>query len=155
MTTTLHDFGRGSERFGDIPFYYAFPIKLWFGQNMTVPDDVLTWCRANCQGVYKVRCYTHEDSKRDPKTRKFSEKIMYADAVFLANEADAALIKLTFDVRETTVKRPKLETERAARVPRGKILNPTSPEGIAEATRRHALKHAPKGAVKNKRKAVV
>lgn len=68
MSTTLKDFGRHSERFGDIPFYYAFPIKFWFEQHMLIPEDVLTWCRENCTGCYKVVQYTHKDSRKTVKT---------------------------------------------------------------------------------------
>lgn len=150
MTTTIKDFGRHSEKFGDIAFYYAFPIKFWFGQSMLVPEDVLSWCRENCTGYYKVVCYTHEDSVRN-KAGKFDEKIMYVDKIYLNSEDDAAIIKLTFDVREQQVKRPRLRKERAPRV--RKVVNPTSPEAIAEATRKHAAKMAKKATRASKKAA--
>lgn len=108
MPSTIQDFGRESDRYGNIPFYYAFPIKFWFGQHMIAPDDVLTWCRENCKGFYKVVCYTHEDSVRKKYSRgnEFDEKIMYVDKIYLSSEDDAALIKLTFEVREQQVRRP-------------------------------------------------
>lgn len=108
MSTTIKDFGRSSERFGDIGFYYAFPIKFWFGQQMLMPDDVLSWCRENCTGFYKVVCYTHEDSKRVKYSRgnDFENKIMYVDKIYLQNEEDAAILKLSYEVRDQQVKRP-------------------------------------------------
>lgn len=107
MPSTIQDFGRESARYGNIPFYYAFPIKFWFGQHMIVPEDVLTWCRNNCQGFYKVVCYTHEDSVRTHgTTNEYDQKLMYVDKIYLSSEDDAALIKLTFDVRAQQMKRP-------------------------------------------------
>lgn len=138
MASTLSDFGRQSERYGNISFFYAFPIKFWFGQSMLVPEDVLSWCRENCKGYYKVYAYTHEDSVRRGRSKEFDEKIMYVDKIYLSDEADAALIKLTFDVREQKVLRPKLK-----RIVRRKHKDETvkkadTPEAIAEATRKHA-----------------
>jgi hypothetical protein len=137
MSTTIKDFGRHSERFGDIPPYYIFPIKFWFKSEMLVPDDVLTWCRNNCTGFYKVVAYTHEDSVKNGK--KFAEKIMYVDKIYLASEEDAALIKLTFKVLDQKISRPRMEVvKRPRKTAEEKALNPTSPEAILLATRRHA-----------------
>jgi hypothetical protein len=145
MSTTLHDHGRTSERFGDIAHFYAFPYKFWFRYSMMVPEDVATWCRENCTGYYKVYCYTHEDSVRG-KDGKYKEKIMYVDRIFLQDEGDAALIKLAFKVSDQQVSRPKLTIERKPRAKRDPNAPlPTSPEGIAAATRRHAAIHGKKG----------
>lgn len=140
MSTTLKDFGRHSERFGDIPFYYAFPIKFWFEQHMLIPEDVLTWCRENCTGCYKVVQYTHKDSRKNGKD--YLEKIMYVDKIYLESMEDAALIKMFFEVKEQQVKRPRIE--KAPRQPKVPKFDPTSPEAIAAATRKHAAKHAAK-----------
>lgn len=151
MPSTLQDFGRQSERYGNISFFYAFPIKFWFGQSMLVPEDVLTWCRKNCKGYYKVYAYTHEDSVRHGKT--FEEKIMYVDKIYLSSEEDAALIKLTFDVREQKVLRPRLK-RKVSRKPRNpEAKKATSAEAIAEATRKHAAKAAKAAAKTRKPKA--
>jgi hypothetical protein len=107
MSTTIKDFGHNSERFGNIGFYYAFPIKFWFGQSMVHPEDVLTWCREHCQGYYKITCYTHEDSVKVGGV--FTEKYVFIDKIYLSSEEDAALIKLMFEVREQQVKRPKMK----------------------------------------------
>ena len=64
MSTTIKDFGRHSDKFGDIAHYYAFPIRFWFGNHQLAPDDVLSWLRDNAKGYYKVVCYTHKDSVR-------------------------------------------------------------------------------------------
>ena len=145
MSTTIKDFGRHSERFGDIPFYYAFPIKFWFQQAMLIPEDVLTWCRENCTGCYKVVQYTHEDSRKNGD--KYLSKIMYVDKIYLADESDAALIKLTFEVKEQQIKRPRIG--KAPRQPKADPkFDPTTPEAIAAATRKHAEQHAAKVAKK-------
>jgi hypothetical protein len=116
MTTTLHDYGRHSEKYGDIGFYYAFNFRFWFGEHQIAPDDVLTWCRNNCVGYYKVKCYTHKDSKRvSPRSKDFANKVVYADVVYLADEADAMRIRLKFDVKDTQVKRPKIKPLKRAR----------------------------------------
>lgn len=139
MSTTIKDLGRHNERHGDIPFYYAFPIKFWFKSHMLIPDDVLTWCRENCTGFYKVSAYTHEDSRKKPGTKKFEEKIMYVDKIYLSDEGDAALIKLKFKVLDQKIKRPRLEVvKQPRRTAAEKAMNPTSPEAILAATRRHA-----------------
>lgn len=104
MTTTIRDFGRHSERYGDIAYYYAFPIRFWFGQHMVTPEDVHSWCVENCKGFYKVVCYTHEDSTRE-KDGRVTNKVIYVDKIYLSSEEDAAMIKLTFDVRDQKVKR--------------------------------------------------
>lgn len=142
MSTTIKDFGRHSERFGDISFYYAFPIKFWFQQEMLIPEDVLTWCRDNCTGFYKVVQYTHKDSRKQGKD--YLEKIMYVDKIYLEKAEDAALIKLTFDVKDQQVKRPRIE--KAPRQPKVPKFDPTSPEAITAATRKHAAKAAAKAA---------
>lgn len=123
MASTIQDFGRCSEQHGNIPFYYAFPIKFWFGQHMVSPDDVLTWCRNNCQGYYKVICYTHEDSVRTKYSRRsneFDEKIIFVDKIYLSSEDDAAIIKLAFDVREQQVRRPCKLKRKVRRKPKAK-----------------------------------
>lgn len=156
MSTTIKDFGRSSERFGDIPPYYAFPIKFWFKAHMLIPDDVLTWCRENCEGFYKIVAYTHEDSRKKRGSKEFEEKIMYVDKIYLANEADAARIKLTFKVLEQKISRPRMEVvKRPRKTKEEKALSPTSPEGILAATRRHAAaaKAAEKAAEKAAREA--
>jgi len=104
MPSTLSEFGRRSERYGDIAFFYAFPIKFWFGQSMIQPEDVLSWCKENCKGFFKVVCYTHEDSTRE-KDGRVTNKVIYVDKIYLSSEEDAAMIKLTFDVRDQKVKR--------------------------------------------------
>lgn len=152
MPSTLQDFGRQSARYGDIAYYYAFPIKFWFGQSMLVPEDVLTWCRDNCKGYYKVVCYTHEDSVRKGRSKDFEEKIMYVDKIYLSSDEDAALIKLTFDVREQQVKRPKLERKVRRTKKADKPVSASSKEAVAEATRKHAQKAA-KAATKKAKKA--
>jgi hypothetical protein len=113
MSTTLRDYGRHSEKHGDIAYYYAFPIRFYFGQHMIAPDDVLSWCQENAQGYYKISCYTHENSKRvSPRSRDFAEKFVYVDKIYLSDERDAIAIKLMFDVREERIKRPKLKALR-------------------------------------------
>lgn len=110
MSTTLRDYGRHSEKHGDIPYYYGFPIRFYFGQHMIAPEDVETWCRENAVGYYKISSYTHESSKRvSPRSREFAEKIVYVDKIYLSEPADAVAIKLMFDVREERVLRPKLK----------------------------------------------
>jgi hypothetical protein len=157
MSTTIKDFGRHSDRFGDIPFYYGFPIKFWFKSHMLIPDDVLTWCRRNCTGFYKVVAYTHEDSKKKPGTKTFAEKIMYVDKIYLEKEEDAALIKLTFKVLDQKISRPRLEVvKRPRKTAEEKAMNPNSPEAILLATRRHAasLKAAKKASATAKKTTV-
>jgi hypothetical protein len=154
MPSTLSDFGRGSERYGDIAFYYAFPVKFWFGQSMLVPEDVLTWCRENCTGFYKVVCYTHEDSVRRSRSKEFEEKIMYVDKIYLSSEEDAALIKLTFDVRDQQVKRPKLKRTVRRTVKKERVVKASDPAAVAAATRKHAAKAAKVAAKKSRKKAV-
>lgn len=147
MPSTIQDFGRSSARYGNIAFYYAFPIKFWFGQSMLMPEDVLTWCRANCKGYYKVTCYTHEDSVR--KGRAFLEKIMYVDKIYLSSEEDAAAIQKVFTVKTSQVKRPKLKRKvRRHGKAEQKVVSPTSAEGIAAATRKHAAKTGKKTVAK-------
>jgi hypothetical protein len=116
MPTTLSDFGRDSEKHGDIPFYYAFPIKFYFGNSQLEPDDVLTWCRENTSGYYKVVCYTHKSSvrnKHDP--RKFDKKVLYVDKIYLSDNKDATYIKLAYKVTKTVLRRSdkikRLKTE--------------------------------------------
>jgi hypothetical protein len=113
MSTTIKDYGRHSEKFGDIAHYYAFPIRFWFGNSQLAPDDVLTWLRSNAKGYYKVVCYTHKDSTRvKGRPSEFENKVIYVDKVYLADEMDAAKIKLAFDVRDVQVKRPRLKARR-------------------------------------------
>lgn len=110
MPTTLSDHGRTSEKHGDIPFFYAFPIKFFFGNSQLEPDDVLTWCRENCKGYYKVVCYTHASSKRNRQDpTKFDKKVVYVDKIYLSDDRDATYIKLAYSVTKTYLKRPKIE----------------------------------------------
>jgi len=106
MPTTLSDFGRESEKHGNIPFYYAFPVKFYFGNSQLEPDDVLTWCRENCSGYYKVVCYTHKSSKRNKNNpRKFDKKVLYVDKIYLSEMKDATYIKLAYSVTSTVIRR--------------------------------------------------
>lgn len=147
MTTTIKDFGRHSEKFGDISFYYAFPYKFWVKDNFVVPEDVLTWCREYCDGYYKVVQYTHEDSVRNGKD--FDMKIMYVDKVYFEKEEDAVRFKLTFEVKDQQIRRPKLQPKRKPRKsPEEKAMSGSSPQAIALATRKHAEKMAKKAAAK-------
>lgn len=115
MATTLGDYGRESERFGDIPFYYGFPFRFWFGEHQIQPDDVETWCRENCIGYYKTVTYTHKTSVR-LRNGSYDTKIVFVDKIYLADEADALRIKLSFDVKETVVKRiEKIKQKRKKR----------------------------------------
>lgn len=109
MSTTLRDYGRNSSKYGEIGFYYAFTMRFWFGQHMLAPDDVLTWCRENCKGYYKVTGYTHMNSRRGPQGVGFLNKIMYADKVYLSDPDDAVRLKLTFDVKDTRIMRPRIK----------------------------------------------
>lgn len=115
MATTLGDFGRESERFGDIPFYYGFPFRFYFGEHQIQPEDVETWCRENCKGFYKTVTYTHKSSKRNRKG-EYEERFVYVDKIYLADEDDATLIKLSFNVKDTVIKdRPRIKNRRKAR----------------------------------------
>lgn len=110
MPTTLSDNGRVGKHV-NIPFYYAFPVKQYFRSHQIMPDDVLTWCRENCRGFYKVVSYTHEHSKRDrTNPAKLTKKVVYVDRIYLSELKDAVMIRLIFDVVDTKVKRPKLKT---------------------------------------------
>lgn len=107
-TTTLKDYGRSSERHGDIPFYYGFPFRFWFGEHQLAPEDVETWCRENCLGFYKTVSYTHKSSTRiKGQPSRFDTKVVFIDKIYLADEADAMRVKLQFDVRDEVVKRPE------------------------------------------------
>ena len=109
MPTTLSDIGRTSATHGDIPYYYAFPIKFFFGDNQLQPDDVLTWCRENCKGYYKVVCYTHMSSQRSmANPSKFDNKVIYVDKIYLSEPRDATYIKLAYKVTKTWIKRPRM-----------------------------------------------
>lgn len=115
-TTTIKDFGRHSERFGDISHFYVFQYRFWFGQDQLQPEDVGTWLRENATGYYRVMSYTHKDSIRTKgHPKEFDKKVVYVDKVYLASAEDAAKIKLAFDVRETQVKRPRLKALRKKR----------------------------------------
>lgn len=117
MTTTLRDYGRVSEKHGEIGYYYAFPIRFYVAQHMVAPEDVHTWCRENCQGYYKITGYTHESSKRvSPNSPELAERVVYVDKIYLSDESDATMIKLAFDVKETKVLRPRLKRLRRKRV---------------------------------------
>ena len=105
MTTTLKDFGRHSERHGDIPYYYGFPFRFWFGEHQVQPEDVETWCRENCVGYYKTVSYTHDSSVR-LRNGQYDTRVIFIDKIYLADEVDASRIKLQFDVRDVVVKRP-------------------------------------------------
>jgi len=117
MTTTLQDYGRTSEKFGEIPYYCAYPIRLWIAEHQVKPEDVETWCRENCTGLYRVVTYTHKDSvrKKYSRTGEFDVKIVYVDKVYLASEDDATLIKLTYQVKDTKIMRPRLAPKRRKR----------------------------------------
>ncbi len=115
MSTTIRDFGHSSERYGDIAFYYAFPVKFWFGQSQIAPHDVQTWCRENCTGFYKIVCYTHEDSVRN-HDGSYEDKQIFVDKIYLSDEGDAAMIKLVFDVRDQKVKRPRVARKNTRKV---------------------------------------
>ena len=104
-TSTLKDYGRESERHGEIPFYYGFPFRFWFNQHQLAPDDVETWCRENCLGYYKTVSYTHRDSVRSADGT-FDTKVIFVDKIYLANESDAMRLKLSFEVKDTVIKRP-------------------------------------------------
>lgn len=109
MATTISVHGHDSELFPDIPFYYAFKYRLYFGSHQIAPDDIETWAKEYCTGYFRTRCYTHESSKRDPQTGFITEKVVYADCIYLQKEADAATVRLAFeDVKEIRIKRPKL-----------------------------------------------
>jgi hypothetical protein len=115
MATTLGDFGRESERFGDIPFYYGFPFRFWFGAHQIQPEDVESWCREHALGYYKTVTYTHKSSKRNRKG-EYEDRVIYVDKIYLADERDALRIKLAFDVKETIVKdRPRIKNRRKVR----------------------------------------
>jgi hypothetical protein len=109
MPTTLADYGRGSEKYGEIPFYYAFPIKLYFGSDQIMPDDVLTWCRENCKGFYKIVSYKHKNSIRNAKNpRKFDKEVIYVDKIYLSEASDATYIKVRWKVTQTKLMRPRM-----------------------------------------------
>jgi hypothetical protein len=114
MTTTLGDYGRASEKHGEIAFYYAFPFRFYFGEHQIAPEDVNSWCTENALGYYKVGCYTHKDSIRvksasGAETREFEKKIVYVDKIYLSDPRDAALIKERFSVKAEKVQRPRLK----------------------------------------------
>lgn len=115
MATTISDYGRTSEKYGEISFYYAFPYRFWFGQHQIAPEDVLTWCRENATGYYKVVAYAHESSVRDEVTGAVVQKVVYVDKIYLEKGEDAMAIKLTFDVNDTKVQRPRLKRKYKAR----------------------------------------
>lgn len=115
MPTTLGDYGRHSEKFGDISFYYAFAYRFYFGEHQIAPEDVHTWCKENCVGYYKITGYTHESSVRRKRSKEFDSKVVYADKVYLADEKDALRLKLAYDVKETIVKRPRIKRFKSAR----------------------------------------
>lgn len=98
--TTLSDYGRYSEKYGEVPFYYTFKIKFYFQDPQVVPDDVQTWCQENCKGYYRVQSYTHKSSTSDHPVR-------YCEKVYLQEEQDAMIIKLMFNVSEQWIKLPK------------------------------------------------
>lgn len=110
-TTTLKDYGRHSEKYGDIGFYYVFNYRFWFGDHQIAPDDVMTWCLNNCKGYYKVTGYTHKSSTRKADG-SYENRVIYADKVYLADEADALRIRLAFKVQDTVIKRPRIERRR-------------------------------------------
>jgi hypothetical protein len=105
-TTTLKDYGRHSAKHGDIPFYYGFPFRFWFGEHQLAPEDVETWCKENCVGYYKTVSYTHKSSVR-LRDGRFDSKVVFIDKIYLQNEADAMRVKLQFDVKDEVVKRPE------------------------------------------------
>lgn len=113
MTSTLQDFGRQSEKHGEIPFFYGFPFRFWFGQHQIAPEDVNSWCTLNAVGYYKVYTYVHKDSKRkSARSREFENKVVYVDKIYLQDPRDAAAIKEAFDVRSEKVMHPRLKALR-------------------------------------------
>jgi hypothetical protein len=109
MPTTLGDYGRTSEKYGEIAFYYAFPIKLYFGNHQIKPDDVVTWCKENCQGYYKIVSYTHKSSKRNRRNpRKYDQQVVFVDKIYLSDNRDAVAIKLMWSVTKTYLQRPRI-----------------------------------------------
>lgn len=110
MSSTLQDYGRESEKHGEIPFFYNFPFRFWFGQHQIAPEDVETWCRENAVGYYKVYTYTHKDSKRkSARSKEFEIKVVYVDKIYLADARDAEAIKKHFDVRAERVMHPRMK----------------------------------------------
>ncbi|MNK57784.1 hypothetical protein D3C87_768480 [compost metagenome] len=113
MTSTLQDFGRQSEKHGEIPFFYGFPFRFWFGQHQIAPEDVNSWCTLNAVGYYKVYTYVHKDSKRvSPRSKVFESKVVYVDKIYLQDPRDAAAIKEAFDVRSEKVMHPRMKALR-------------------------------------------
>lgn len=106
-TTTLKDYGRMSEEYGNIPYYYAFKYRFYFNQHQIEPDDVATWCKLNCEGYYKIVGYTHISSVRLPNSNKFSTRIAYVDKVYLSEDVDAVCVRLSYDVSDIIVRRPE------------------------------------------------
>ncbi len=117
-TTTLKDYGRHSEKHGDIPFYYGFPFRFWFNEHQLAPEDVETWCKENCSGYYKTVSYTHKDSVR-LRNGQFDSKVIYIDKIYLADEQDALRVKLQFEVKDTVIKRPRIKARRKKKVKKG------------------------------------
>lgn len=110
MSSTLQDYGRESEKHGEIPFFYGFPFRFWFGQHQIAPEDVNTWCTANAVGYYKVYTYVHKDSKRKhARSKEFENKVVYVDKIYLADPRDAEAIKAAFDVRNERVMHPRMK----------------------------------------------
>ena len=103
--TTLKDYGRGSEQFGNIPYYYVFPYRFFFAGSHVEPEDVRSWCRQNCMGYYRIECYTHKDSVK--VNGKWIEKRIYVDRLFISDQIDAVQIRLKFDVSEVSILRPE------------------------------------------------
>jgi len=117
MTTTIKDFGRHSDRFGNIPKFNWATCTLWFRQNQVAPDDVHTWLINNASDLYRVVMYTHKDSKRiHPRSKVLAEKVVYVDKIYLKSADDAMMVKLAFDVQEVKVNnRPRLKQLRRKR----------------------------------------
>lgn len=105
--TTLKDYGRHSEKHGDIPYYYGFPFRFYFAEHQVAPNDVESWCVENCIGYYKTVSYTHKDSVRLKGGRGFDTHVVYIDKIYLQDERDAMRLKLKWDVRDEQVKRPE------------------------------------------------
>lgn len=79
-----------------------------------MPDDMVTWCRENCEGYYKIVTYTHNTSKRITGSKKFDSKVVFVDKVYLSRDSDAMMLRLSYSVSDVVIRRPdKLRKEDA------------------------------------------
>jgi hypothetical protein len=59
--------------------------------------------------------YTHKSSVRNTEG-EYEERVVFVDKIYLADEDDAMMIKLSFNVKDTMVKdRPRIKNRRKAR----------------------------------------